>query len=194
MWYSRRVFLSGCQYKCSNYSLKTYDSYSKCIDELFVLPRPAAPAVANSATPGPVRASLVGPRTARRWHPVRRGDVNVHVVSDGELCVAQRLSVIRALLPRTGHADFAHPVHGRAVRRYDGKVKVGSLAARLRVHVPHQRGQLAQRRVHPGVDLQLVCRHVAVVVLGSRVVPAGGAEHAQQQRTRLAGGIEPKVL
>lgn len=71
------------------------------------------------------------------------------------------------------------------IGEHNSKVKVCALFPRIWIHVSHKRGELMQRRILPGVDLQLVGGHVAVHVLRDRMMPARGAEYPQQQRAGL---------
>lgn len=121
------------------------------------------------------------------WHAVGRRNINVHVIANVELGLEQCQIVVGVPLSRAGDANLAHPI-ASAVRLDERKIKVGSLATSLRVDVAHQRGELLQRGVLPGVDLELVGGHVAVLVVGRGVMAPGGAKDAQQQRAGLGRG------
>lgn len=146
----------------------------------------------DSSAGGPSRSGPGSP-LVRPWpgtagrHTIRWGNIDVQVISDVKLCVGQRFRVIGALLARTGHANLAHSPGCSAVRIYDRKVKVGSLAPGFRIDVTHQGGQFPQRGIHPRVDLQLIGRDTTVDVLVGRMVPSGRAEHPQQQGACLEG-------
>lgn len=75
-----------------------------------------------------------------RRNTIWRCDVNVHVVADVELGLEKRQIVVGIALAGAGDADFTHPV-AWTVRLNEGKVKVGALAASLRVDVSHESGQ-----------------------------------------------------
>uniref|UniRef100_A0A2M4C900 Putative secreted protein n=1 Tax=Anopheles marajoara TaxID=58244 RepID=A0A2M4C900_9DIPT len=86
---------------------------------------------------------LIWTLSSGRRHTVRWSNVYVHKVPDGELGLGERFRIVRPFLAGTGDADFAHPERGSPVRVDDGEIKIGTLAARLRIHVPYQRRQFA---------------------------------------------------
>lgn len=119
-------------------------------------------------------------------HTIRRRYIDVHVVANLEFGLCQRQQIVAAPLAGARDADLTHPIaDGERVRRDEGKVEVGALAPCLRVYLAHQAGELAQRRIRPSVDLELVGRHVAVLELVGRMMAAGRAEYAQQQWASL---------
>lgn len=130
--------------------------------------------------------ALVRPLASLRRHPIRRCDIDVHVVANVELGLEQGQRVVGVPLPRTGDADLAHPIAGIGGLD-ESEIKVGALAPCLRIHVTDQRGELLQSGILPGVDLEFVGRDVAVLVVGSGVMAPGGAEDAQEQRAGLTG-------
>lgn len=143
--------------------------------------------------PGLRRVGLV-PSLGSLWHTIRRRYIDVHVVANLEFGLCQRQQIVAAPLARARDADLTHPIaHGERVRRHQGKVEVGALAPCLRVHLAHQAGELAQRRIRPSVDLELVWRHVAVLELVGRMMAAGRAEYAQQQWASLWQGANETI-
>lgn len=108
---------------------------------------------------------------SRRGHAVRRGNGNIKEIANAELGLCQRLVVVDSLLSCAGDSNFTHlKMIVAIIWEHNGKVEIGSLFARIWINVAHQRRQLVQRRILPGVNLQLIGWHVSVHVLGHRVM------------------------
>lgn len=77
-------------------------------------------------------------------------------------------------------ADFAQSVHGVvSVWENESELEHGSFLPSFAVDFFDEAGELAQRGVHPCVDLQLVRRHLASGIVARRVVSHVRQEHAQ---------------
>lgn len=114
-----------------------------------------------------------------RRHAIRRGNGNVKKIANAELRLGQRLVVVDSLLSCAGDSNLTHlKMIVAIIWEHNGKVKVSAFFASIRINVAHQRRQLVQRRILPGVNLQFVSWHISVHVLGHRVMAARRAEHS----------------
>lgn len=118
---------------------------------------------------------------------VRRRNCNFHVVSNGQPGLCQSFQIIRTLLPRHGGSNFPHPVNrSPRIGIHQRKVEFRHFASRFRVYFFDKESEFVQSCIFPGVDLELVLRNVALVVLGYLVVVAsGGDENAQKKGANL---------
>lgn len=84
--------------------------------------------------------SSVGSLTSRRRHTIRRGNGNVQEIANAKLGLGQRLVVIDSLLSCAGDTNFTHlKMIVAIIWEHNGKVEIGSLLARIRINVAHQR-------------------------------------------------------